>query len=42
MATSSTEDAPRLADVTEHKRLPEHDLLNSLIGRHCWAGKGAS
>jgi Protein of unknown function (DUF1579) len=31
--THPTGDVPRLGDVTEHERLPEHDLLDSLIGR---------
>ena len=40
MATpTSSGDAPRLADVTEHRRLPEHELLNSLIGKWITAGE---
>jgi Protein of unknown function (DUF1579) len=38
MAANSTEERPLLAEVTEHRRLPEHDLLNSLIGR--WITEG--
>jgi Protein of unknown function (DUF1579) len=33
-----TPELSRLADVGEHQRLPEHDLLNSLIGR--WITEG--
>jgi Protein of unknown function (DUF1579) len=41
MTTRSTaREAPRLADVAEQQRLPEHDLLNSLIGR--WITVGAT
>jgi hypothetical protein len=39
MATGSTGDIPRLADVTEHQRVPEHDLLNSLIGKWITVGE---
>jgi hypothetical protein len=39
MNTSTTGDGPRLADVTEHQRLPEHDLLTSLIGRWITVGE---
>lgn len=39
MPTDSAGDAPRLADVTVHQRLPEHDLLNSLIGKWITVGK---
>jgi len=35
----STEDAPRLADVTEHQRLPQHDILNSLVGKWITVGE---
>ena len=33
-----TSEAPRLADTGKHERLPEHDLLNSLIGK--WITEG--
>ena len=39
MSTSPTADVPRLAEGTEHQRLPEHDLLNSLIGRWITVGE---
>jgi hypothetical protein len=39
MSASPTADVPRLADVAEHQRLPEHDLLNSLIGRWITVGE---
>jgi hypothetical protein len=39
MTTNSTGDVPRLADVTEHHRLPEHDLLNTLIGKWMTVGQ---
>jgi hypothetical protein len=32
MDTGTTGEPPRLAEATVHERLPEHDLLNSLIG----------
>src|SRR5262245_18156522 len=35
----STEDAPRLAEVTEHQRMPEHDLLDSLVGKWITVGE---
>jgi hypothetical protein len=38
MATNATGAQPRLADVTQHERLPEHELLNSLIGK--WITEG--
>jgi Protein of unknown function (DUF1579) len=38
MAANSAEERPLLADVIEQQRLPEHDLLNSLIGR--WITEG--
>lgn len=40
MTTGSTDrGAPRLADVAEQQRLPEHDLLSSLIGRWITVGE---
>jgi hypothetical protein len=40
MTTRSTgEEVPRLAEATEHDRLPEHDLLSSLIGRWITVGE---
>lgn len=33
-----TPELPRLADIVKHQRLPDHDLLNSLIGR--WITEG--
>jgi hypothetical protein len=39
MTIGSTGDAPRLADVTEHARLAEHDLLNTLIGKWITVGE---
>jgi hypothetical protein len=38
MPTNSTGDAPRLADVAEHERRAEHDLLNTLIGKWITTG----
>ena len=35
---SHAREAPRLADTRKHIRLPEHDLLNSLIGK--WMTEG--
>jgi Protein of unknown function (DUF1579) len=35
---SHAPDAPRLPETAKHKRLPEHDLLNSLIGK--WMTEG--
>jgi hypothetical protein len=35
---SHAPEAPRLAETAKHKRLPEHDLLNSLIGK--WMTEG--
>jgi hypothetical protein len=40
MATDATGERRRLADVTRHQRLPEHELLNSLIGK--WITEGAT
>lgn len=40
MATDATGERPRLADVTRHQRLPEHELLNSLTGK--WITEGAT
>jgi hypothetical protein len=37
--TRSTNDVPRLGDVTVHERLPEHDLLNTLIGKWITVGE---
>jgi hypothetical protein len=31
--------APRFAEATEHRRLPEHDLLDSLIGKWITVGE---
>jgi hypothetical protein len=40
MTTSSTgREAPRLAETTEHQRVPELDLLNSLIGTWMTVGR---
>jgi hypothetical protein len=39
MSAGPTADVPRLAEVTAHQRLPEHDLLNSLIGRWITVGE---
>lgn len=40
MATPSTsQDAPRLADAAQHERLPQHDLLNTLIGKWMTVGE---
>jgi Protein of unknown function (DUF1579) len=38
MAANSAEERPLLAEVTEQQRLPEHDLLSSLIGK--WITEG--
>jgi hypothetical protein len=38
--TTGTGDSPHLADPTEHERLPEHELLNSLIGK--WMTEGTT
>jgi Protein of unknown function (DUF1579) len=38
MATDATGAQPPLADVTRHQRLPEHELLDSLIGK--WITEG--
>jgi hypothetical protein len=38
MATDATGERPRLADVARHQRLPEHELLNSLIGKWITGG----
>src|SRR5215510_2334560 len=39
MTTRSTgREAPRLAEPTEQQRLPEHDLLDSLIGKWMTVG----
>jgi Protein of unknown function (DUF1579) len=38
MARNTAGAEPRLAEVTEHQRLPEHELLNSLIGK--WITEG--
>jgi Protein of unknown function (DUF1579) len=38
MTTRATGDALRLADVTEHRRLPEHEHLNTLVGK--WITEG--
>jgi hypothetical protein len=38
MPTTHPGETPRLADTAEHRRLPEHDLLNSLIGK--WMTEG--
>jgi Protein of unknown function (DUF1579) len=39
MSTGPTEEAPRLAGVTGQQRLPEHNLLNSLIGSWITVGE---
>jgi hypothetical protein len=33
MSTDTTGDRPRLAEPTEHQRLPEHELMSSLVGK---------
>jgi Protein of unknown function (DUF1579) len=38
MDTGTTGEPPRLAEATVHERLPEHDLLSSLIGK--WVTDG--
>lgn len=38
MPKTETGETPRLADAAEHRRLPAHDLLESLIGK--WMTEG--
>src|SRR5215470_15276911 len=39
MPDNSSGDQPRLADVSQHRHLPEHKLLNSLIGKWMTTGE---
>jgi hypothetical protein len=38
MATDRAENEPRLAAPDEHRRLPEHELMSSLVGKWITAG----
>jgi hypothetical protein len=40
--TDTTGSQPRLGDETVHQRLPEHDLMNSLIGKWMTVGQTIS
>jgi hypothetical protein len=42
MTTDSARDAPRLAEPTQRQRLPEHDILTSLIGKWMTLGETIS
>jgi hypothetical protein len=39
MATDRSRDQPRLAEPTQRRRLPEHDVMKSLIGKWITAGE---
>jgi hypothetical protein len=39
MTTDSTGGVPRLGHAIEHRRLPEHDLMNTLIGKWMTVGQ---
>jgi hypothetical protein len=39
MATDGTGDSPRLADPGRHQRLPEHEVMSTLIGRWLTVGE---
>lgn len=39
MPDNSSGDQPRLADASQHRHLPEHELLNSLIGKWMTTGE---
>jgi hypothetical protein len=39
MTTETTGDQPRLAEPTEHQRLPEHELMSSLVGKWITTGE---
>jgi Protein of unknown function (DUF1579) len=39
MATDPSKDRPRLAETTEHRRLPEHELMSSLVGKWITVGE---
>jgi hypothetical protein len=39
MAPETRNDEPRLAEATEHRRLPEHDAMSSLVGKWITVGE---
>jgi Protein of unknown function (DUF1579) len=39
MTTENAANEPRLAEATEHQRLPEHEVLNSLVGKWITVGE---
>jgi hypothetical protein len=39
MATDTSKRHPRLAETTEHRRLPEHELMSSLVGKWMTVGE---
>jgi Protein of unknown function (DUF1579) len=39
MPSDSSNSQPRLAEATEHRRLPEHDAMNSLVGKWITIGE---
>jgi hypothetical protein len=40
MAADTSRDQPRLAEPTQHQRLPEHELMSTLVGK--WITTGAT